>query len=189
MFPIVTTMLIPSIATSNKTESEKENTPTINLQNMNHLLISGRTHRAKTCKLHLQTSFADTEKRFPSVLSKRTKNKRVLPSNVSQIFDRDYWEIQSPDGLSLLSCVLGIKRTRHSRQTRIELWIRGNIDDINLDFSGPKSIMLKTKLWIHNIDRQKSRNQIPDIKSVPPNFTGTIQSEDRKVITSCNRAT
>ncbi|KAJ5895803.1 uncharacterized protein N7473_005202 [Penicillium subrubescens] len=189
MSPVATTMLEFSTTTGSETESEQENTPTIKLENMDHLPTSRRTHIAKTCKLQLRTSLPDTKTTFSSVLSKRTKNGMVLPRNSSQVFDRAYWEITSPEELGLFSSVFGSKGTKRSRQTRIELWIPGNTDDINFDFPGLKSIMLRTKLGNHNVACQKSRNQIPDNKSVPPNFTGTVQSEDRKVISSCNRAT
>lgn len=111
----------------------------------------------------------------------------VLFGNSSQVRDRGYWEIKSPEELGLLSSLFGSKGTKRSRKTRIELWIPGNIDDINLDFSGSKSIIFRTKLGNHNVAGHKSQNQIPDIKPVPPKFTGTVRSGDRKVITSCNR--
>lgn len=181
MTPVATVMLKSLSITGSEADSEEENTPTIKLENAGKLPISRRTRRAKTCKLQLRTSFSDPETKIPSVLSKRTKNKVALLDNGSEFLDREYGEIKSPDELGLLSSLFGSKGTKRSRHTRIELWMPGNVGDIDLDFSGPKSMMFRTKLGSHNFAYQKSRNQISDIKPVPPNSTGTV-------IASCNRA-
>lgn len=188
MTPVATTTLKSLSTTGSEADSEEENSSTIKSENADHLPISRRTSRAETCKLKLRTSFSGPETKFSSVLSKRTKNKVALLDNGSELRDREYWEITSPEELGLLSSLFGSKGAKRSRHTRIEFWIPGNVGEIDLDFSGPKSVMFRTKLGSHNFACQKSRNQISNIKAVPPNSTGTFQSENSKVITSCNRA-
>ncbi|KAJ5160141.1 uncharacterized protein N7482_007145 [Penicillium canariense] len=185
--PDATTILKSLSKSGSEADPEEENTSTIKLENAAHLPISGRTRRAKTCKLQLRTSFSDPETKLSSVLSKRTKNKVALLGNGSEFHDREYWEIKSPEELGLLSALFGSKGTKRSRHTRIELWIPGNVGDIDLDFSGPKSMMFRTKLGSYNLACQKSQKQRSDINPVPPNSTGMVQGGDSKVITSCNR--
>ncbi|CAG8893651.1 unnamed protein product [Penicillium egyptiacum] len=188
MTPIATTMLKSLSMTGSKADSEKGNPSTIKLENADHLPISRRTRRAKACKLQLRTSFSDPETKFSSVLSKRTRNTVAPLDNGSELRDREYWEIKSPEELGFLFSLFGSKATKRSRHTRVELWIPGNVGDIDLDFSGPKSMKFRTKLGSHNFACQKPQNEISNIKAVPPNSTGTVQGEDSKVTTSCNRA-